>query len=286
MAEVLHLMPMTMGRRPFISVQDAGRDADMRKSLMIGALALSFGAATALPALASPITITNVGITHFEKITLTGGALGGATWNGVYSGQIELMTPGGELGVWCVDLFHDIYLGHQYSGTVVALTTDNRDSPAVLTTDQKSRIAAIAAFGNAVLDLRDPKSFDAVTLAAFTADLDRFKADHPADYSMLDTYSSAASAAVQAAIWEVEYRLTATSADANFGAALAVIKAQASNYFGNIGGHALAIADPAHPNVRVQTQWVSQVPEPSSLLVFVAALVGLAIRYALRAKAI
>ena len=226
------------------------------------------------PARASTILISNVGITDFESITLNGGILGSGTWRGVYSGQIDLTTNIGNLGVWCIDLFHDIYLGQQYNAIAVSLSTNSMDAPTPLTSGKISRIAAIAAFGNAVLQQVTSKSFDPATLATLSVDLAKFKTISPMDFSLATANLNAFSAAAQAAIWAVEYDTLATSSDPAFSQALSIIDADATLFFGNIGGYELAITDPRNPDTLVQAEWVSQIPEPTSLALLAVGAVG------------
>jgi hypothetical protein len=245
----------------------------------IGILTLSLMTGAAPPAWASSFSISNVTLTDYENISLTGGALGSNAMTGVYSGQIDLTTSLGNLGTWCVDLFHEIAIGGQYNASFATLATNNMDSPTALTSAQESQIAAIAALGNALLQPSTTRTFDAVTLAAFTTDLANFRAANPTGYATVTTNLSTSAAAVQAAIWGVEYNTTATNAsDANFGSALSAVAANASLYFGNISGNQLNVTDGNGNHMQALFLSSSQpvrVPEPSTLAVFSLGLAGL-----------
>jgi len=144
---------------------------------LVGALAL------AQPACASTINVTNVQVPYSEGVTLHGGIFGLGTLGVGIAGEIVLTTNIGILNTWCVDLFHTIYLGGTYTYQTGPLTTDNSgSSPATshpLTLAQSADISALAAYGMAQLP----------SMAALTNPF---------------------SAAIQAAIWNVEYGTTAT----------------------------------------------------------------------------
>jgi hypothetical protein len=239
----------------------------------IGILTLSIMTGAVLPARAASFSITDVEITNYEKITLTGGALGSSTLTGVYSGQIDLSASIGNLGVWCVDLFHEITLGGQYNATIGSLSTNNMEAPTPLTSAQENQIAAIAAFGNALLQPTRQRSFDQVTLDAFATGLADFRTAHAADYATLNADLSVSAAAVQAAIWGVEYDTTAAYSDPNFTPAVKIITADALQFFGNIGANQLNVTNSG--GNQAQRLVVSKVPEPASLALWVGGLVGL-----------
>jgi hypothetical protein len=145
----------------------------------LAAAVLAGAMALAAPASATIINITNVQVPFSEGVTLTGGTIGSEVIG--IAGQFVLTTDIGTLNAWCVDLFHTISLGGSYTYTTGPLLTDNSgSSPGTsnpLSSTQINQIEALAAYGNAV---------------------------------MLSSPSNAFSAALQAAIWDVEYSTTAT----------------------------------------------------------------------------
>jgi hypothetical protein len=208
---------------------------------LVGAIAL------VAPASAAIINVTDVEVPYSESVTLSGGTLGGPEAIGI-AGQILLTTNIGVLGTWCVDLYHTVNIGGSYTYVTGPLLTDNSgSSPATsnpLTSTQINQIEALAAYGNGV---------------------------------MLSSPSNPFSAALQAAIWDVEYGTSATGSAA-FAADLANIDA-------------LLPSLPIVPGVQLydqDSQGVFQaqglftipppllnVPEPATVALLVTGLAGL-----------
>jgi hypothetical protein len=99
----------------------------------------------AMPALATPLTVTNVAVNLPEIITLDTPVSVTA-----YVGQVVLTTTIGVLNVWCIDVYHDISLGAQnLPYTTGAITTDFDGHS--LSATQIAEIAGLIVHGDALL---------------------------------------------------------------------------------------------------------------------------------------
>jgi PEP-CTERM motif len=99
----------------------------------------------AVPAVATPLTVTNVAVNLSETITLDTPVSVTA-----YVGQVVLTTTIGVLDVWCIDVYHDINLGAQdLAYTTGAITTDFNGH--VLSATQIAEIAGLIVHGDALL---------------------------------------------------------------------------------------------------------------------------------------
>jgi hypothetical protein len=121
---------------------------------------------------ATNIDITNVQVPYgLYGVVLTGGDLPGSSPYSVYlTGEIVLTTQYGPLATWCVDLFHDIDLGGSYVYTTVPLTTDNDgampSNSAPLTTQQIDDISYLATIGTAEMNANPSNDLSAAIQAA------------------------------------------------------------------------------------------------------------------------
>jgi hypothetical protein len=151
------------------------------KRTFIAAMAAASVVASHIPdAVAGVITVTNIAIPYEETLTI-GNPLSPA--EGAYVGQQVLTTSTGQtIDAWCIDLVHDAYLGNQspnfdYQIEPIATNNDpNYAGGAALSASQIAEISGLVIYGDNLL---------AAGGSAATLDQD--------------------SAAVQLAIWAVEY---------------------------------------------------------------------------------
>jgi hypothetical protein len=222
----------------------------------------------AVPSASAGIIVTNVQVPYYEAFTLKSTASspinGSSTLNlfkGVgntevvsIAGQIILTSNVGLLGVWCVDLFRSISLGGNYTYDEGAFTTNNSAppvAPTALTATQIDNIGKLAAYGN---------------------------------FLMSTAPTNAKSAAIQAAIWNVEYGTTATGSAA-FNTELANVMA-ALPTLTNPGGVALFSQKNSQGLFTSQGLYKpNSVPEPSTLIIMAFALLSLMGLRALRQQA-
>jgi hypothetical protein len=134
----------------------------------------------AAPALATPLTVTNVAVNLPEIITLDTPVAVTA-----YVGQVVLTTTLGTYDVWCIDVYHDINLGAQNLPYVTgAISTDfNGDT---LSSTQIAEISGLVVYGDNLLSAPGATSTEsaATQLAIWSIEYPTF------------TYSGAASATV------------------------------------------------------------------------------------------
>lgn len=200
---------------------------------------LALGLLASGPVAAGPFTIYDVEINKGEQVTLTAPISDSFAF-----GQIVLTTSVGTIDAWCIDLFHDIYLGggQDLSYTTGTIAT-NGDGQA-LTALQTREIAGLIVNGNALLSDGGGTPNDSL--------------------------------ATQLAIWSVENPGVFTfSGGATVTAETNALIASAPSMSGDgvalisLGGQqGLATATPSYPTA-------SSIAEPATLAIISASLLGL-----------
>ena len=212
--------------------------------------------ACAGPAQATTINVTNV------AVPLTAGGInvtdGTNSFSNIIAGQIALTAsvsgglPGSfVLYAWCVDFYHDIYLGqNSYTYTVAgAVVTDDSNGTALSTT-VSNKLMTLAAYGNT--QLAGAKAGDA-------------------------NFSSA----VQLAIWKTEYAGFAFTANATVTSYVASLQTYAANNSApatsmrSLSGTQNLITDSIGLTFSSNAQ-ANAVPEPASMALIGVGLVALA----------
>jgi hypothetical protein len=114
----------------------------------------------AVPALAEPITITDVELNNPEIVTINAPVSLEA-----YAGQLLLTTTAGTIAAWCIDVFHDVNLGAQTLAYTTGAITNDFDGN-TLSTQQINEIAGLIVYGDALLANGGTSSDSAATQLA------------------------------------------------------------------------------------------------------------------------
>ena len=213
--------------------------------LSLAALTGVVSLALATPAMAGPFTVYDIELPLNNTLTINGPATPGS----FYVGQQVLTTSIGTIDAWCIDIYHDDQVGGGQSVSYATgpMTTNSATPVAVaLTDDQVSQIRALVNYGDILL--ANPS-----------------------------TASNNVSAAIQLAIWQVEYG-TAFSYQGN--TALNDLVAADIEFVSN-KDNAARFSGPVTALISQQgtqnlvTSDPALVPEPASMAVLGAGLLGL-----------
>lgn len=169
------------------------------------------GVALAAPASATQIYVHDASIGPYEQVTITGGLVGtrtedyaGQQYDTVNLGSTYNPATAFKVGLWCVDIGEDIILGSNDVYTLAPLGSVTSVPPVTWTPAVIQEIQWLAFYGN----------------------------KHLANYTNADMVSYGTqnqfSAAVQVAIWNVEYGSTYAGTDSQIVTDLALL-AQAWN---------------------------------------------------------
>jgi hypothetical protein len=209
----------------------------------------------ARPASATSIFVSYLELTNgYEIVSLDEN---GTTVTGNYAGQLDLtanlgtsLNPGYTFHLygWCVDMFHDIYLGSDSDVYTVAPTTQINTDPgspsgSTLSSAQAAQITWLASYGNSILATQGP--------------------------------DSEFSAAVQIAIWNAEYGYTYVGSDSTLSNDLSNL---ASLYATDPGAYPVnsdTVAFVSQGSVSQGLTGIAPAPEPASFVLLAGGLLAL-----------
>ena len=220
----------------------------------IFAAACAVGIAMAVPAKADNLNVTSVSVPLYASgINVSYGA---TTWSNMIAGQIVLhatdsatpLAPAFDAAAWCVDLFHEIYLGNNVYTYAIgsALTSDGNGGSISAATSAK--IMTLGAYGNSLLAGPNAGSADV-------------------------------SSAIQLAIWQTEYSGLTFIANSAVTAYVTTFEAYANTHaftgttLAPLNGQQQLITDAVGPSGI--TGGNANAPEPVSIGLLATGLVGL-----------
>ena len=212
--------------------------------LSLAALTGAASLALATPALAGPFTVSDIELPYNDTLTINGPSPSGT----FLVGQQVLTTSIGTLDAWCIDIYHDdqAVSGQNVAFATGPITSNNATPTAVaLTTDQVGEIRALVNYGNALL--ANPH-----------------------------TASNDVSAAIQLAIWQVEYPTFSYVGNDTLAGLVAtdISVAMQMTASGDYGGPVTALISQQNTQTLVAPD-PTAVPEPSSMALLGAGVIGL-----------
>jgi hypothetical protein len=258
---------------PFTKAGIGARFAEFRamNGWLRVALAAMLGiAGLAAPAMAANIYTSSMALPYYEMVDLAGGTIG--TQNNVYAGQQVLTVNDGSsyessalytVTAWCVDFNHDIYIGGDSIVYTLTALTDNHlgTSPATsapISTAEAQELAGLVLYGNQLMQA-DP--------------------------------SNQTSAAVQVAIWDIEYGSHYAGTDTALAAEVTLLQGIAPSLSSTSGvlldsftsnGQSydsqslLTAGAPGLPTaISLGLPTAENIPEPSTVTLLAAGLLGL-----------